>query len=84
MTILTIQVDNDQDVALLQKVLKELSFVGEVEIQNPQSPVADKPKGSYQQLKKALDKIDSDLTFTNIQDPSKWQSDLRDEWKHPF
>lgn len=80
MTTITVQVNNEQNAALLQKMLKALSFVDDVEIQNHQPNLVEEPKVSYQKLKKNVDKIEGELMFKDIQDPSKWQSDLRDEW----
>jgi hypothetical protein len=81
MTTITVQVDNEQNAALLEKMLKALSFVEDVDIKNHHSNMVEEPKGSYQKLKKAIDNTEGNIMFKDIKDPSKWQSDLRDEWE---
>ncbi|TBO43853.1 hypothetical protein [Pedobacter kyonggii] len=81
MTTITVQVDNEQNAALLEKMLKALSFVEDVDIKNHQPNLVEEPKGSYQKLKKAIDNTEGNIMFKDIKDPSKWQSDLRDEWE---
>lgn len=78
MTTVTVQVDNEQNAALLEKMLKALSFVETVNVDH--SFLVEEPKGSYQRLKQAIDKADGQDVLTHIDDPSKWQKDLRDEW----
>lgn len=82
MTTITVQVDNEQNAALLEKMLKALSFVEDVDIKNHEPNMVKEPRGSYHKLKQAIDKTEGNLMFKDIKDPSKWQSDLRDEWKH--
>lgn len=82
MTTITVQVDNEQNAVLLEKMLKALSFVEDVDIKNHEPNMVEEPRGSYQKLKQAIDKTEDNLMFKDIKDPSKWQSDLRDEWKH--
>lgn len=55
MTTITVQVDNEQNAALLEKMLKALSFVEDVDIKKHQPNLVEEPKGSYQKLKKAID-----------------------------
>jgi len=81
MTTITVQVDNEQNAQLLEKMLKALSFVEGVDVKNQQPTIIEVPRGSYQRLKKAIDRTEGDLMFKDINDPSKCQSDLRDEWK---
>ena len=81
MTTITVQVDNEQNAALLEKMLKALSFVEDVDIKSHQPNLVEEPKGSYQKLKKAIDNTEGNIMFKDIKDPSKWQSDLRDEWE---
>jgi len=81
MTTITVQVDNEQNAALLEKMLKALSFVEDVDIKNHRPNLVEEPKGSYQKLKKAIDNTEGNIMFKDIKDPSKWQSDLRDEWE---
>ena len=56
MTTITIQVDNEQNAALLEKMLKALSFVEDVDIKAPQPNMVEEPKESYQKLKEPIDK----------------------------
>ncbi|PWS31340.1 hypothetical protein [Pedobacter paludis] len=81
MTTITVQVDNEQNAVLLEKMLKALSFVEDVDIKNNVSGMVEEPKGSYKKLKKILDKTEAETLFTNIKNPSDWQKDLRDEWE---
>ena len=78
MTTVTVLVDNEQNAALLEKMLRALSFVGTVNIDHPF--LAEEPKGSYKKLKKAIDKAEGQDLLTDIDDPSKWQKNIRDEW----
>ncbi|RDC55484.1 hypothetical protein DU508_14445 [Pedobacter chinensis] len=80
MTTLTVQVDNKENAVLLEKILKEMSFVEKVDVNIDTPNIVEEPKGSYQKLKKAIDKTDKSLMFQDIDDPSKWQKDIRDEW----
>lgn len=80
MTTITIQVDNEQNAELLEKMLRELSFVADVEVNNNNSNLLEEPKGSYQKIKAVVDKIDPQSMFQEIKDPSAWQRNLRDEW----
>jgi hypothetical protein len=79
MTTITIHIDNEQNAQLLERMLKELSFVEDIEISNEPDYFRE-PKGSYQRLKKTFDKINKDVVFKNIENPSKWQKNIRDEW----
>lgn len=80
MTTITIQIDNDQNAELLEKMLRELSFVDDIEVVRNNTDLLEEPTGSYQKIKKAIDKIDGSKMFKDLEDPSKWQRDLRDEW----
>jgi len=80
MTTLTVQVDNKENAVLLEKILKEMSFVEKVDVNIDTPNIVEEPKGSYQKLKKAIDKTDKSLMFQDIDDPSKWQKGIRDEW----
>lgn len=80
MTTLTVQVDNEENAALLKKMLKALSFVEDVNFNTQHSYLAEEPRGTYKKVKEVLDNTDNEV-FRDIDDPSKWQSDLRDEWE---
>jgi len=55
MTTITIQVDNEQNAALLEKMLKALSFVEDVNIKTHQPDKVEEPRESAQKLKKTID-----------------------------
>lgn len=80
MTTITIQVDNEQNAELLEKMLRELSFVADVDVKKNTPHLVEEPSGSYQKIKKTLDKIDANVLFNEIEDPSTWQRNLRNEW----
>lgn len=80
MTTLTVQVDNEENAALLKKMLKALSFAEDVDVNTQHSYLAEEPRGTYKKVKKTLDNTDEEV-FRDINDPSKWQRDLRDEWE---
>lgn len=84
MTTITVQVDNEQNAILLEKMLKALSFVEDIDIKNDGIEMVEEPKGSYTKLKKTLDKTEGDMMFPDIKNPSEWQKDLRDEWERNF
>lgn len=81
MTTITVQVDNEQNAVLLEKMLKALSFVEDVDIKKDTIEMVEESKGSYKKLKKVLDKTEGDTLFTDIKNPSDWQKDLRNEWE---
>ncbi|RZL64852.1 MAG: hypothetical protein EOO93_06870 [Pedobacter sp.] len=80
MTTITIQVDNEQHAELLEKMLRELSFVADIDVKKSTSNLVEEPSGSYQKIKKILDKVDAKVMFKEIEDPSTWQRNLRNEW----
>ena len=80
MTTITIQIDNDQNAELLEKMLRELSFVEDIEVVKNNVDFLEEPVGSYQKIKKAIDKVDESQMFKDIDNPSQWQRDLRNEW----
>lgn len=80
MTTITIQIDNDQNAELLEKMLRQLSFVEDIEVVKNKTELLEEPIGSYQKLKKAIDKVDESKMFKYIENPSQWQRDLRNEW----
>jgi hypothetical protein len=81
MTTITIKVNDSTQASLLEKMLRELSFVEAVEIQNTDSNIVAEPEGSYGKIKSALESIDAKDIFTTIDNPSEWQKNNRDEWK---
>ena len=79
MTTITIHIDKKENAELLEKMLRELSFIEEIEISDDDNKVSE-PQGSYVKLKKSLEQIEGKSVFKEIENPSKWQQDLRDEW----
>lgn len=80
MTTITVKVENEQNAILLEKMLRELSFVADIEIKNNNPTLVEETNGSYLKVKRAIDKIDSNSVLEAIKDPSEWQRSLRDEW----
>ena len=79
MTTLKISVKNKRDANLLYRILAKLSFIEKIEkIENDQPPAEGK---QYSLLKSILSKQANPELFKNIQDPVKWQKDLRNEWE---
>ena len=81
MTTITVQVNNEQNAALLEKMLNALSFVEDVDVKIQSSNLLEDPKGSYNRLKKILDKTDGEVLFKDIKNPSDWQKEIRNEWE---
>lgn len=75
MTTLKITVDNKKNARLLSKVLKNMNFVKKIEEENK---VYD---NQYKTLSKLFNNIEPGKVFTEINDPVKWQQEIRDEWK---
>lgn len=79
MTTITIHINKKENAELLEKMLRELSFIEEIEVSNDDNKV-NEPQGSYMKLKKSLEQIEGKSVLKEIDDPSKWQQNLRDEW----
>jgi hypothetical protein len=74
MTTLKITVDNQKNARLLTKVLKNMSFIKNIEEENNVAP------NQYAILKDMLNAIETDIMFQAITDPVNWQREIRDEW----
>lgn len=81
MTTITIKVNDLTQAAILEKMLRELSFVEDVEVQNSDENIIAEPQGSYEKIKSTLENIKTDELFPTIDNPSEWQKNIRDEWK---
>jgi len=81
MTTITIKVNDLTQASILEKMLRELSFVEDVEVQNSDQNIVAEPPGSYEKIKSTLESINPDDLFPNIDNPSEWQKNFRDEWK---
>lgn len=77
MTTLKITVDNKRNATLLKQLLQSMAFIKSIETDLP------KPKRSnqFEQLQNILNTIEADCLFKNIDDPVKWQKELRNEWE---
>lgn len=82
MTIIKVTVE-DESADLLKKLLREVSFVKNVEeeisinkFQEPESP--------YERLKRIQQEIGDKNLLKEIKDPSEWQREIRKEWDRDF
>ena len=82
MTIIKVTVE-DESADLLKKLLREVSFVKNVEeeisinkLQEPGSP--------YERLKEIQQEIGDKNLLKEIKDPSEWQREIRKEWDRDF
>jgi hypothetical protein len=84
MTILKITVEDEQ-VDLLRNLLKDASFVKNIE-QEHQAIERElpEPKSSNERIKKILDEAKGKNLFAAIKDPVEWQRELRKEWDRDF
>ena len=53
MTTIARQVNDDQNAELLEKMLRELSFVEDIEVVKNKINLVEEPIGSYQKIKKS-------------------------------
>jgi hypothetical protein len=84
MTILKITVEDEQ-VALLRELLKQVSFVKNIEEDHSSNTInSSNAEPSYNKVKKLLDEARGKNLFKNIDDPSEWQRELRKEWDRDF
>jgi hypothetical protein len=74
MTTLKITVDNKKNARLLTRVLKNMSFIKNIEEEINVVP------NQYAILKNMFNTIESNNIFQEITDPVKWQREIRDEW----
>ena len=76
MTTIKIKVDNKHNARILQKMLQAMSFVKEIE----SDLHVNEKQGQYGHLKKLLSSIEPGSLFSDIENPVKWQKEIRDEW----
>jgi hypothetical protein len=77
MTTIQVSVKNKKDAGLLIRMLKKVSFVERVEeIKKQETQI-----GQYHALKDYLQKNSNPGYMNHIEDPIRWQQDLRNEWK---
>jgi hypothetical protein len=75
MTTLRITVDNKKNARLLSKILKNMNFVKKIEEENSASD------NQYEILNKLFNTLEPGRLFNQIDDPLKWQKEIRDEWE---
>ncbi|MBW6537350.1 MAG: hypothetical protein K0B11_20245 [Mariniphaga sp.] len=75
MATLKITVDNNKNARLLTRILQNMKFVKKVEIENKIAT------NQYAKLKLIFNNIEVNSIFNDINDPVKWQKEIRDEWE---
>ncbi len=75
MTTLKITVNNKKNARLLSNILKNMNFVKKIEEENKASD------NQYQTLDKLFNNIKPGKVFNEIDDPVKWQKDIRHDWE---
>ena len=84
MTVLKVTIEKEEYLELLKKMLREVSFVKNVEeevtVQKPSKSQVNEPDTPYQQIKNIQDEIKDKELFKEIEDPSEWQRKIRKEW----
>jgi hypothetical protein len=80
MTIIKVTVGDEQAVSL-RGILSEVSYVKKIEQEQVVTTdgISDSQSVSYR-VKTILDKANRKNLFQDIEDPSKWQRELRREW----
>ena len=74
MTTIKITVDSKKNARLLTSLLRNMNFVKKIEEEN------NVVKNQYTVLKKMFNTIEPKQIFRKIDDPVKWQKELRNEW----
>lgn len=75
MTTLKITVDNKKNARLLTRILRNMNFVKRVEEDN-----SNDIQNQFISLKKIFNNLEPNNLFREINDPVKWQKEIRDEW----
>jgi len=74
MTTLKITVDNKKNARLLTRILRNMNFVKLIEEDN------NVVQNQFIILKKMFSNLEPNKLFQEINDPVKWQMEIRDEW----
>ena len=82
MTTLIVKVD-DERTDSLRKILSEIPYVRNVEVENAVSELKE-PVSTYERIKKIQEEIGDKKLFEDIKDPSEWQREIRKEWDRDF
>ena len=72
MTTITIHIDKKENAELLEKMLRELSFIEEIEVSDDDNKVSE-PQGSYVKLKKSLEQIEGKSVFNGAADKDAYE-----------
>ncbi|MDB4921372.1 hypothetical protein [Mucilaginibacter sp.] len=83
MTTIKVTVE-DENADLLKKLLREVSFVKNVEEEEIVVNKSNEPESSYDRIKKILNEAKGKNLFADIKDPVEWQRELRKEWDRDF
>ena len=75
MTTLKITVEGKRNVLLLKKMLRSMNFIKNIEEEKTVK------KSQFLILKDIFKDVEPNTIFTEINDPVKWQNQLRDEWE---
>lgn len=78
MNTIKVSVKSGKDANLLIRLLRSLSFVSKVE--QIKEEHANRPIDQYHQLQQILEKAKEQELFKEMDDPSQWQNEQRDEW----
>jgi hypothetical protein len=74
MTTIRITVDNKKNARLLTRILRNMNFVKRIEEDN------NVVQNQFVVLKKMFGNLEPNNLFQEINDPVKWQREIRDEW----
>jgi hypothetical protein len=74
MTTLRITVDTKKNARLLTRILRNMNFVKRIEEDN------NVVHNQFVVLKKMFSNLEQNNLFREINDPVKWQREIRDEW----
>ena len=75
MTTLKITVDSKKNALLLKKMLRSMNFIKNIEEEKTVK------KSQFLILKDIFKDVKPNTIFREINDPVKWQNQLRDEWE---
>jgi len=79
MTTIKISVKNKRDAVLLYRMLQKISFIDKIE--TSETSVGHSHPDQFNRIKKIIKNKGNSGLFKGINDPVKWQRELRDEWE---
>ena len=74
----------DENAAILKKLLQEVSFVKSIEEEQTQETGRSAKETSPEKIKTILDQAKGKNLFHDIKDPVEWQREIRKEWDRDF